>query len=289
MPDPASANPHFLPRNDYWGMTTVVYVSQILPGAGTVSAISTYAPINDSGQVVFWAQTNKGQVIVRADPIDSQITVDQDQASITNPPPPAEPVAQVSMTDNGVDPGVHNLFYADAAGGGTFSVTITNESQTTKMEVLINVDGPANMFLSGLSTGNAILAPQGNKVINVSETNLLSQLQNMRNDELFGVHVTISCLDMNLNPILVEQFDVVRFVAATDPNVVSNNPDTQALFLKTQTGTTMTKTIDYFLPSSVQYRFVESPNPGSMSSVFKSQARPPGLPGSAGSPNLALP
>ncbi len=66
--DPASSNPHLLPRNDFLGFANVVTVGDIIPGAGTISKISTYDPVNVNGQIVFWAQTNNGQVIVVANP-----------------------------------------------------------------------------------------------------------------------------------------------------------------------------------------------------------------------------
>ena len=68
LPDPARANPHILPRNDFLGFATVVSVGDIIPGAGTVQQISTYDPINDDGQVVFWVKTDQGQAIVLANP-----------------------------------------------------------------------------------------------------------------------------------------------------------------------------------------------------------------------------
>jgi hypothetical protein len=263
--DPANENPHFLPRNDYWGATTVVSLGQILPGAGTVSAISTYAPINDSGQVVFWAQTNKGQVIVRADPINTQITVNQVQSSITNPSPPPEPVGVVTMTDNGVDPGVHNLFFDDDNGSFTLQFKDTATSGVP-LHVKVYITGPANSFLDiptafMNSTVNPITVAPGSpsSVYTITEASLTQMLSNYQYDTLYGATFQIIGYGTDpAAPVLNEQFSVIRYLAVLDPNGVNNTPDNYAPFLKTSTvaPSAQTKTLTYYLPANMMLRFV---------------------------------
>jgi hypothetical protein len=74
LPDPAIANPHILPREDFLGFANVASEGDYIPGAGKIlthgdkPTIDTYDPVNTAGQVVFWANTDKGQVIIRANP-----------------------------------------------------------------------------------------------------------------------------------------------------------------------------------------------------------------------------
>ena len=57
------------------GFATVASEGDTIPGAGTIltgtdqkHSINTYDPLNNYGQVVFWANTDQGQVIIRANP-----------------------------------------------------------------------------------------------------------------------------------------------------------------------------------------------------------------------------
>ncbi len=268
--DPSRDDPHYLPRHDYWGAVPVVREGGTLQGAGTVQAIATFDPINDQGQVVFWAKTEKGEFIVRANPIGTQLLLEH--SKIPEPTPEdksVNPIGEVKMTTvDGTQDGVVDQFYGD--DNGTFTLTITNTAQNapnaepTSLHVEIYVDGPADKFLEGLkTTTNINLGPQGHETITVDELSLRDSLAGLMNDKLYGVHVQIvgwqqgqpRPADEDL--LLNQQFNVFRFLAVVDPEgVIDDTPDFKAPFLKTTyNGLVREKMLDYDLPNNVATTF----------------------------------
>ncbi len=158
--DPAKGNPNILPRTDLLGFTTVASEGDIIPGAGTIltgtdqkHSINTYDPINNYGQVVFWANTDQGQVIIRANPplqprgqvVAALETVDVDRNT-----------GLVAMADG-------NKSGADGMGAvvGTF---IASNPQTKVTDYEAKIDWGDGGLLDQVGLGGKVTITQADKV-----------------------------------------------------------------------------------------------------------------------------
>jgi hypothetical protein len=156
----------------------------------------------------------------------------------------------------------NDQFYTDDSG--SFHMDFRNDAEppesgsaTCNLVVKIEVDGPAEEFLSGLESGTKTftLGPGEDKTIDVQEVPLLAEIKALTADQLYAVHVHVTAYrdDDPGNLLKDETFNVARYEAVVDPNAPSLN----ALFLKTLANGTFTRTkeFDYHLPEHVPTTF----------------------------------
>ncbi len=273
--DPSRTDEHYLPRRDYWGADPVVIVGDTLPGAGTVQAIDTFDPINDQGQVVFWATTDQGQFIIRANPIGAKFVA---ESRIEEPEPEdqtVDPVPVIYSTVAGVTAsglasnktydGVVDQFYVDDNGKLTLRINNASDpaphAHSGTLHVAIDIDGSPDRFLevTGLAGGSFTVSPGMLHTVTFAEMSLKGMLKDYTRDTLFGVQVSITFTnDAGEQLGDKETFDIFRFLAVVDPGgAIDNTPNFIAPFLKTQSGVESTKMLDYYLPTGVETRFVD--------------------------------
>ncbi|HQU46915.1 MAG TPA: hypothetical protein PK867_29190, partial [Pirellulales bacterium] len=128
----------------------------------------------------------------------------------------------------------------------------------TPLLVTLRVDGPANEFLSGLSSSVmqfALLPGEELDLPPIQELLLQPNLKNLSADQLYDVQVSVTAAASNAPSMLLvnQSFNITRFQAVVDPNAPSAN----TLFLKTEAdgSTTRHKNFGYHLPGGVSSGF----------------------------------
>ena len=122
------------------------------------------------------------------------------------------------------DDGGFTLSFGNAASGIVPSLGACAEANVsaTPMVVNIEINGPAELFLTGLVDQEFTLLPQQQKSLRIEVNDLLSQIKEIHLDQFYSANVRIRSWQLNRpNEILLDQtMFVSRFVDASDSNHV---------------------------------------------------------------------